>query len=281
MNTDEVGDGVSEERRCVICQRRPYHHPYACGGCRQRIARHLLEIGELAQVLPAALDQHHLDIIDLTHPPRGGAGPITIHDPRKDQTGKIAVAARLDSWARDWITTLSNIGELLPEPTTAQLVRWLYTRAMTACDQHPAIDDFARELGGIVADMRNAIDRNLTPVHYSAPCPYCGTKTLRRERGADWIECHGSDRDEPGCGRLWGQDEYGLLARAAIPPGELLDTNEAAIIAGTEPRLIRLWVHRGHLVPALRDEEGRPWFRKVEVEDAARRPTRVAAGHTR
>jgi hypothetical protein len=277
LNTDEV----SEERRCVICQRRAYHHPYACGGCRQRIARHLLEIGELAQILPAALDQHHLDIIDLSYPPRGGAGAPGIHDPNRDQRGKIAVAARLDLWARDWISTLPNIGEHLPAPTVAELTKWLYVRSMTACDEHPAIDDFAAELRAIITDMRNGIDLNLTPVHYKAPCPYCGTQTLQRERGADWIECKKiHPRDESGCGRLWGQDEYGLLARAAIPPDELLDTDEAAIIAGVEARLIRLWVHRGHLVPAMRDQDERPWFRKIEVEDAARRPTRVAAGHT-
>jgi len=151
---------------------------------------------------------------------------------------------------------------------------------MTACDQHPAVDEFAREIRTTIAEMRNAIDRNLTPTRYRAPCPYCGTQTLRRHPGADWIECEGGSLGEPGCGRLWGQDEYGLLARAAIPPDELLDTDEAAIIAGVEARLIRLWVHRGHLVPAMRDQDERPWFRKIEVEDAARRPTRVAAGHT-
>lgn len=272
---------MTEERICCICQRRPYHHAQACGGCRQRIASHLLEIRELIQILPAALDRQHLDIIDLTHPSRGGAGPTTIHDPRKDQTGKIAVAARLDSWAQDWITTLPNIGQHLPPPTIPELVRWLYTRAMTACDQHPAVDEFARELRQMIAEMRTAIDHNLAPVRYQAPCPYCETKTLRRDPGADWIECKGSTKGEPGCGRLWGQDEYRLLARAAIPPGELLDTAEAAIVADVEPRLIRLWVHRGHLIPAQRDSDGKPWFRKVEVEDAARRPTRVAAGHAR
>lgn len=272
---------MTEEHTCVICQRRPYHHAQACGGCRQRIASQLLEIRELMQILPAALDRQHLDIIDLTHPSRFGAGPTTIHDPRKDQTGKIAVAARLDSWAQDWITTLPNVGQMLPPPTIPELVRWLYTRAMTACDQHPAIDEFAAELRQMITDMRNAIDLNLEPVRYKAPCPYCGTQTLQRERGADWIECKKVHPNAPGCGRLWGEDEYGLLARAAIAPDELLDTSEAAIVADVEPRLIRLWVHRGHLIPAQRDTDGKPWFRKVEVEDAARRPTRVAAGHTR
>lgn len=272
---------MSEEHQCVICQRKPYHVANVCTGCRQRIARHILEIGELARVLPAALDGQHLDIIDLTHPPRGGAGPATVHDPNKDQTGKLAIGARLDSWARDWIENLPNVGNLLPPPTVPELTKWLYVRSMTACDQHPAIDDFAAEMRTIIAEMRNAIDLNLAPVRYKAPCPYCGTQTLRRDRGADWIECKGTGQEEPGCGRLWGEDEYGLLARAAIPPDELLDTNEAAIIAQVEPRLIRLWDHRGHLVPATRDDEGRPLYRKIEVEDAARRPTRVAAGRDR
>lgn len=265
---------------CVVCQRRKYHHAHVCGGCRNRIASHLIEIGELANVMPAALDHQHLDIIDLTYPPRGGAGAPVIHDPNRDQKGKIAVAARLDLWARDWLDNLTNIGEHLPPPTVPELTKWLYVRSMTACDRHSAIDDFAAELRAIITDMRNGIDLNLVPIHYKAPCPYCGTQTLQRERGADWIECKKVHSSAPGCGRLWGQDEYTLLARAAIPADELLDTSEAAMLADVEPATIRKWVQRGHLNPAVVDDQGKAWFRKIEIDYAAHRRVRLAPTST-
>lgn len=266
------------EHICVVCQHRQYHHAQVCTGCRNRIARQLLEIGDTHRLLPAALDINPLGVIDLTYPAHGGAGATTVHDPHHDQTGNIPIAALLDSWARDWQATLPNVGDHLPAPTVPLLIRWLFTRAMTACDMHPAVDDFARELGALLARIRNTINVNLNPVRYRAPCPYCGTTTLRRDPGADWIECKGGKPAEPGCGRLWGEDEYGLLARASIAPDELLDTSEAAIIADVEAATIRKWVQRGHLVPSSYDDSGRPWFRKIEVENAARRPTRVAAG---
>lgn len=271
---------MSDEHTCVVCQRRQYHQAHVCDGCRNRLARHILEIGATWQVLPAALDTNPLAVIDLTYPPIGGAAAVTITDPHHDQNGEIPTAALLDSWARDWLTTLPNIGDHLPAPTVPLLVRWLYIRTTDACNSHPAIDDYAREISRHITRIRNAINLNLVAVRYQAPCPYCGTQTLRRDPGADWIECKSADKAEPGCGRLWGEDEYGLLARAAIPPDELLDTTEAAIIADVEVATIRKWVQRGHLNPSY-DDNGKPWYRKIEVENATRRPTRVAPGHDR
>lgn len=260
------------EHLCVICKRRQYERAMVCNGDRHGLAVQLAEIRERYQLLPAALDVHHLDVIDLTLPAR----VATVHDEHHDQRGLIPAAALLDSWARDWIGTLPDVGEHLPAPTVPQLTDWLGTRLQIACDHHLAVDEFAREIRGLLASIRRALNRDLSPVRYRASCPYCGTRTLQREPGADWIECKGVDREEPGCGRLWGQDEYGLLARAAIHPDEMLDTGEAATLAEVEPALIRKWAQRGKITPEY-DERGKPWYRKADVEEAALRRVGVAS----
>jgi hypothetical protein len=148
-----------------------------------------------------------------------------------------------------------------------RLGAWLHGQLDWACDHHPAVDEFAREIRSILASMRRAISRDLGPVRYAAPCPYCRTATLRREPGGDWIECGGRD----GCGRLWNEDEYGLLARAAIGQDELLTTEEAAVVARVEPGTIRVWAHRGKLTIAERTDDGRAWYRKGDVEQLGER----------
>lgn len=262
-------EGASADRAigCVVCRQRQPYTGYVCGPCVIREMRRLSEIVNLYALLPSALDAHPDAVIDLTYPPVGGAAAtVVVHaDPRwHDQHGPIPVAARLDSWVRDWTETLGYTDP--PKvPTVSRLANWLQIWLAQACRDHQAIDEYAREIRELAAQMRRAINRDLTPVRYEAPCPYCGTKTLRREAGGDWIECGGRD----GCGRLWGEDEYGLLARAAIPDDELLTTIEAATIAEVEPHLIRKWDQRGKLVPASRDHLDRPLYHAGEVRRIA------------
>jgi len=262
-------DEGASETNCVICHRHPPRAGLVCDSDRIREMRRLGEITALYVVLPAALYVNPVTVIDLTYPPVGGASPtVTVHETPgwRDQSGQIPVAARLDSWVSDWCQT---IGATDPPkvPTVDRLARWLSTWLATACDRHAAIDEYAREMRELSATLRRALNRDLTPVRYEAPCPYCGTKTLRREPGGDWIECAGRD----GCGRLWGEDEYGLLARAAIHEDEMLTTEEAAIVAKVEVGTIRVWAHRGKLTAQYFDGAARPWYRKGDVEQAAGR----------
>lgn len=344
------------EVKCVICGLRAPRKPLVCDRCRQREAARLSEIVTLYALLPAALDVNPNTVVDLTYPPVGGAastagrtcedcarqakadgavvplGPCRRVPPHgrpdyDDQRGDIAVAAVLDSWVREWASTL-RCPDLPKVPTVMRLAMWLQVWLPLACDHHPAVDEYAAEIRQLSAKMRRAINRDLTAVHYEAPCPYCKTKTLRREPGGDWIECVSvvdkrrcpgvgagdpdilravadlppgsfatAVRNSPaayagcsnaangkpcpggeaivarldGCGRLWGEDEYGLLARASIDPAELINTEEAAIVADVEPAKIRLWAHRGKLTAEYQEGSTKPWYRKGAVEELAER----------
>lgn len=274
------------EVTCLLCRwRTPVDiRSRVCGPCVIRQIRLLGEIPSLYALLPAALDTNPVVVIDLTFPPYGGASaravrrceecvkrgrpswviPCTHRKPvLADQIGEIPVAAILDSWVRDWHETL-GYPDPPKVPTVMRLANWLQIHLAQACRDHLAVDEYAGEIRHLAATMRRAINRDLSPVRYEAPCPYCQTQTLKREPGGDWIECGD-------CGRLWGEDEYGLLARAAIPDDELLSTVEAAQLAEVAPALIRKWDQRGKLVPAHRDDFDRPWYTKAEVLRAAGR----------
>jgi hypothetical protein len=56
-----------------------------------------------------------------------------------------------------------------------------------------------------------------------------------------------------------------------------LTTEEAAGLAGGTSAVIRVWVHRGHLVLASRDEHGRPRYKALDVAKAEAKTRR----HTR
>ncbi len=253
---------------CLLCGwRTPVDiRSLVCGPCVIREVRRLGEIIALYALLPHALDVAPITVIDLTYPPVGGAGPtVVIHEPPQydDQIGDVNTAAILDSWVRDWTETLGYTDP--PKvPTVMRLANWLQIHVAMACRDHHAIDEYAREIRQLAAKMRRAVNRDLSPVRYEAPCPYCGIKTLKREPGGDWIECGD-------CGRLWGEDEYGLLARAAIGEDELLTTEEAAVVARVEIGTIRVWAHRGKLHAEYPDGQTRPWYRKGEVQAVAER----------
>lgn len=289
---------MSEDAKCVICLRVVPRKPPVCDSDRQRESRRLSEIANLHLLLPAALDARPNTVIDLTQAPYGGAsaravrrcarcgaipgGPVEgrtwrqrhcRHDRPEyhDDIGDISAAAVLDSWVRDWVDTL---GATDPPrvPTVTRLAMWLQIWLPLACDEHPAIDEYSSEIRHLAAAIRRALNHDLSPVRYEAPCPYCGTKTLRRKAGGDWIECVDIGDDE-GCHRLWGEDEYGLLARAAIHDDEMLSTEEAAMLAGVEPGTIRVWAHRGKLTAHYHEGDLKPWYRKGDVQDLAERST--------
>jgi hypothetical protein len=94
----------------------------------------------------------------------------------------------LDSWARDWQTYR---WETLPEPAVSSLTRWLSDRLEWACDQHPAVDDFADELRALVSRVRSAagLTRPRAEVKWGIPCRDCEQVALYRWPGSDYIEC--------------------------------------------------------------------------------------------
>ena len=200
---------------CVICQQRPADHPQVCGPCRTRAAALPTDIATLAAQLPSVLTPGTgagqrvsgtpappvpvaLDPLDLLGPARGGA----VHDEHGDQTGYVSVATTLDGWVRDWA---EQRNEGLPRPAVARLAQWLRDRTDWACDRHPAIDEYASELGRLRATLRRVLGQDERPVRLPAPCPDCDTMTLVKHNGADHVECWR-------CHRLWTEPEYQRLA---------------------------------------------------------------------
>lgn len=202
---------------CVVCQRRQPERPTVCDGCRARLAVQLAEVADLHAALPDVLEPARkgtqrvsgsreaplplrVDVLDLSLPLRGSQA---VHDPHGDQTGSLPVATVLDAWARDWAETRGK-GERLPVPTVAVLARWLGDRLGWACDEHPAVDEFAAELGTTLAALRGVHGLTRLRHRLPAPCPSCELLLVYRDDGADWIECGG-------CHRLWSEDEWARL----------------------------------------------------------------------
>lgn len=119
-----------------------------------------------------------------------------------DQTGHLGVLSVLDWWARDWQSYLPT-WQLLPEVTVSALVSWFVARIDWACSTHPAIDDFASELDGLLAAVRSVagLTKPRPELKWGVPCRECEKVTLYRWPGSDYVEC-GS------CPALISPDEY-------------------------------------------------------------------------
>lgn len=147
------------------------------------------------------------------------AGGGTVHDPHGDQTGQLPVIPRLDSWVADWIGR-RRAGEHRPLPTVPVLCGWLLDRLDWACQGHPAIDDFAGEVRGILGTLRavNGHTSARPEQMVGVPCKRCDLVSLHRAPGDHYIAC-----SNPDCGLLLTQDEYAawvrLLAAAAQQQG--------------------------------------------------------------
>jgi hypothetical protein len=222
------------ERLCVVCQRRHYERPNVCEPDRAGMPRLLDDIVELYALLPAALMPGsdggekvsgsreaplplRVDVLDLTMPAR--TMNLTGHGRHHlvDQVGTIAVASILDTWVRDWAELR---GDHLPVPTVASLAGWMRERLDWACDEHPAIDDWAAEMRALVGSLRAATGQR-TDRRVIGRCPTvdedsgqpCGA-TLTADPWIDIIEC-------PRCSTRWDRAQWQWL-------GEILRDTEAA-----------------------------------------------------
>jgi hypothetical protein len=132
---------------------------------------------------------------------------------REDQIGYLSAATVLDGWCRDFAETRR---ESAPEPIPAAQCRYLADRLDWAFNTHPAVDEFAGEVGDLWHTLRRAAGLTMPQPELCAGVPCrrvdCDLKTLYRVPGSDYIEC-------ASCGLLLTQDEYaawcGLLSAAA------------------------------------------------------------------
>lgn len=212
---------------CVACSRRDPEVGQVCPGCRSRLANWLREIPRLYDDLLARDDvlrssggfgwvsgTHEapvpirVDAVDLTLPARGG----TVVDAYHDQIGHLPVAAVLAEWVEAWRSHRGK-GEGRPVAQVPVLCRWLGDRLQEACDDHPAVDEFASELGDLRRALYGVLGLFDVPDYkQGVPCRACDMLTLVRHSGSDYIACEN-------CGLLLSPGEYETwcgLAAAAV-----------------------------------------------------------------
>lgn len=204
---------------CVVCQ-DPERIPecgQVCEPCRLPLPALLRDIADLHAHLdltpgsgstgPRVSGSHEpplplrVDALDLTMPARGG----TVHDLHGDQIGHVAVASVLDQWVEDWREHRDR-GERRPEPpTVVVLVDWLGKRLGEACDDHPAIGEFAADVRRLCRVLRMVTgDGPARPERLPAPCPGCDLLALTRDHAG--VRCRA-------CGEDWTEGQYAEWTR--------------------------------------------------------------------
>jgi hypothetical protein len=219
---------MSEEHRCVICDRRPYERRQVCDPCRTRLGHLIATVADLWARLPQAMQPGrndaqrvtgsreapiplNVDAADLSAHARNSEATQAAKAHPEDQIGQIAVASILDQWCRDWRDEMA-FRQSLPEPTVPALAKWLTDRVDWAADRHPAVDEFAAEMGRLRAVLRGVLGLLDPPAEFcdGVVCRKCDRYALYRE--GDYVECDH-------CGLLYSEQEYhdwvGLLAGAA------------------------------------------------------------------
>lgn len=240
---------ANEPGCCLLCpilrpNRRGRHsESNACEDCRTLLAAIPREIadadalldqllepgrGPATEVRPPSPDPRlpfAIDVWDLSQPLR----TITINKASvEDQIGHLPVAVQLDSWVRDWID-LRELDENGPRPNVRDLANWLAVRTEWACDEHPAIDEYAQEmrsLRSVLVGLVGVVKEDAKPVPIrGVPCRRCDRMTLAKlSDGSGEVECQ-----DPSCRTIYRPDEYErwvkLVAAATRQP------TRAAVVA--------------------------------------------------
>lgn len=117
----------------------------------------------------------------------------------EDQIGNLPAATILDGWCRDFAETRR---ESTPEPNVTTQCRYLTDRLDWAFTDHPAVDEFAAEIGDLWHALRRATGRTepRPELCEEVPCKACDLKALYRYPGSEYVECD--------CGQLYTEDEY-------------------------------------------------------------------------
>lgn len=192
--------------------------PVTCEVCRSALRRDLSGLPGAVQSLPREPGTGHgprvsgtpeprlpvrLLVVDLTlRANQGSLRPWSHRFDDEDQVGPLSVATVLDTWVRDWIGTREQ-REHLPPANVVSLVGWLLNRLDWACDEHPAVDEFASDLRDMVRAVHSAQQLGGSGEKVGK-CPMvlrddtrCGT-ALRADPYMDRITCGR-------CGTTWNR----------------------------------------------------------------------------
>lgn len=231
---------MTEARLCAVCPVRRqtavhYERAQVCQPCRIWLAETVADLAVLYPQLHDALrpgrgnNQRvtgsreaplplNVDVLDLTGPARDHHASAEARRWAEDQIGHPAIAYCLDQWARDWISHDWCRSDHLPLPTVADLVAWLGKWVNEACDHHPAVDDFAREIRDVQAAMRAYIPRVVQegerpprgrPEPLTAQCRGCDLVSLWWWPSDERVRCDN-------CDVVMTEDEYADWARLVL-----------------------------------------------------------------
>lgn len=220
------------ERQCVVCpvygrQPREVERPMVCEGDRERLRTDLAEIIDLVALTPARIQIEpgngpkvsgtrerpaplNLTALGVEAPRyhRGLRSDGSIHGNVDDQIGIPQPVVTLDQWVTDWID-IRGRDEWAPPANLHEIVRWLDLRLDWACDEHPAIDEFATEVRDTVRHLRG-ITRDRERGESAGRCPArlrddsrCDAR-LSVDPYVDKIQC-------PRCGSSWNRRDQGWL----------------------------------------------------------------------
>ncbi|MFL4904865.1 hypothetical protein ACJ6WF_17160 [Streptomyces sp. MMS24-I2-30] len=191
--------------QCVICPRQLLDHEtgrYLCTLCEHRIDRDLREIAG-----PSGL--YARLCLRIQPGQRGGDGPAVSSSPGArtpvneavlSLTANGGIVSTLETWVEDWASYglgVHGTGGRL-QHRVDQAVGTLRRNLGRAAYRHPALDEFAREIGQIVRQAEAIINGERQPRQIPVLCP-CGTVrpvTLN----TDGFTCRG-------CGIEYGHSE--------------------------------------------------------------------------
>jgi hypothetical protein len=173
-----------------------------------------------------------IDPVDLTlnrTPPQGPIRLDRLAANAEDQIGHLPVRVTLGTWIRDWADR-RNVGEHGDlDGGIGSMCVWLANRTGWACDNHPAVDEYAAELQhlrGLLFALvgRPEPDERPTPLP-GVPCPRCRHMSLARRHDLA-VEC-----SWPDCRSVWKPEEYERVTKAvagAIRRGQITREDKPA-----------------------------------------------------
>lgn len=198
------------EALCVVCptfrpSSSPRHPrtPQVCDRCRERLHDDLKAIAPAYAELDPAAVRGVSEILTRVFESKP---PLNLNDLSLLCPGEDTPLGVLDFWVRDWALDLDQTP---PQCTVVEMSGWLLTRLEWACDQHPAIDEFAgniRDVAGALHVYQRAAEKRgysagrcpqhrggwpcdtplyLDPYDTVIECSRCHTKWHRRDGG--WI----------------------------------------------------------------------------------------------
>lgn len=237
---------MSELAECVICLRAT--NAGACSSCESRLRQQLKDIVEFQALAPFNLA-----------PGRGGDGrgnerSLGVNIQALDLVGAFDPIAVLESWERDWREAfgLTRYGPAsASRPASARgtligIVGFLQSWLSKACQEHPAISDFALEVRGLHRSCKAAAGQ-VERAGWRVTCP---TDTDDGECGAVLLvrsEDFGGDVACRACGTRWPVERL-LRVVASSRHAELwLDPDAASEWIGVHPATLRRWAAAGRI----------------------------------